>query len=146
MPSESAGQGWVPGVYASTVQATTQYLTEAGVDMTQVELVEGWFHDTLTPATAARLGLRKASIIMLDCDIYTATKEALWFCEPLIDDFAVMIFDDWGWREGEGELGQEQAFAEFAEAFPHFAFAPLPAYIPQARMFLATRSDASTAG
>ena len=140
MPSEAAGQGWAPGTYASTMGATKRYLKRAGVDAANVHLVKGWFRDTLTPQTTARLGLRKASLIMVDCDIYTASKEALWFCEPLIADRVVIIFDDWGWSADRGEAGEREAFAEFRKAFPQFAVEPLPAYIPQARMFLVTRS------
>ena len=140
LPSESAGQGWKPSQYASTIGATKRYLKKAGVDPGEVHLVKGWFRDTLTPKTVARFKLRKASLIMVDCDIYMASKEALWFCEPLISDRAVIVFDDWGWSVDVGEIGQQETYAEFLEAFPHFTSEPLPAYIPQARMFLVTRS------
>ena len=139
MPPESAGQGWKPGRYASTIGATRRYLKKAGVDVNQVHLVKGWFRDTLSPEAATRLNIDKASLIMVDCDIYTASKEALWFSEPLIKDKAVIIFDDWGWRSDQGEIGQQDAYTEFLEAFPQFITESLPAYIPQARMFLVTR-------
>ena len=44
---------------------------------------------------------------MVDCDIYSASREALWFSEPLIHDMAVIFFDDWGWRAGSDEGGSE---------------------------------------
>jgi hypothetical protein len=139
MPEEAAHQGWEPGAYASTVAATRAYLVSQGVQHERVDLVEGWFKDTLNDATVERLGIEKASLVMVDCDIYTASKEALWFVEPLIRDQAVVIFDDWGWRSEAGEIGQKEAFAEFLEAFPEFAAAPLPAYIDKARIFKLTR-------
>jgi O-methyltransferase len=144
MPKEAAGQGWRPGDFASTLGATQRYLRRAGVDAGKVHLVKGWFTDTLTPGTIERLAMRKASLIMVDCDIYTATKEALWFCEPLILDHAVILFDDWGWRADVGKIGQQEAFAEYLEEFPQIAFEPLPAYIPQARVFLVTRTAAAS--
>lgn len=139
LPLKAAEEGWVAGDYASTVRATKRYLRSRGVDLGRVELVKGWFVDTLTPETTNRLNLRKASLIMIDCDIYSASKEALWYCAPLIEDRAVIIFDDWGWRTGEGEIGQREAFEEFLEAFPYFKYEALPAYIPQARMFVLSR-------
>lgn len=141
LPVEAAEQGWDPGQYASTVRATRRYLRSRGVDLGQVELVKGWFEDTLTPETTNRLDLRKASLIMIDCDIYSASKEALWYCAPLIEDRAVIIFDDWGWRADKGEIGQREAFEEFLEAFPYFTYETLPAYIPQARMFVVSRES-----
>ncbi len=140
MPNESASQGWAQGNYASTIGATRRYLEKAGVDLSRVRLVKGWFRDTLSPEAAAELNIDKASLLMIDCDIYTASTEALCFCEPLIKDAAVIIFDDWGWRSDEGEKGQQEAFGEFLEAFPFFTCESLPAYIPQARIFLVTRN------
>ncbi|MEM1383965.1 MAG: TylF/MycF/NovP-related O-methyltransferase [Pseudomonadota bacterium] len=140
MPEESAGQGWRPGLYASTIGATRAYLREAGVDMGGVTLTKGWFKDTLTEETKSSLGLGRASLILLDCDIYSATKEALWFCEPLIGDETVLIFDDWGWQADKGEIGQREAFREFLDTFPQFQIAQeLPGYIPQARIFRVAR-------
>ncbi len=58
--------------------------------------MKGWFKDTLTPETCREHSLTKASLIMVDCDIYAASRECLRFCEPLIRDRAVVFFDDWG--------------------------------------------------
>jgi hypothetical protein len=116
--------------------ATLAYLRRKGVDVSKVELVRGWFKDTCTPASAQQLAIRKASLIMVDCDIYTASCEALAFCAPLIADAAVIIFDDWGWREDKLAIGQKEAFAEFLAANPRLAATQLqPAYRPEARIF-----------
>lgn len=96
MPEESAEEGWTPGAYRSTLAATKAYMASQGVTFDNVELVKGWFDQTLTPETKARLGLRKASIINYDCDTYSATKLAMEFSLPLIERRAVVIFDDWG--------------------------------------------------
>ena len=141
LPREAAGQGWTPGDYASTIGATKRYLRKSGVPYGKVRLVKGWFSDTLTPKTVARLRLSKASLIMVDSDLYTACKEVLWFCEPLILDRSVIIFDNWGWIPNPGRVGEREAFVEFFKAFPHFRFHPLPAYMPRARMFLITRLE-----
>jgi hypothetical protein len=142
MPLEAQEQGWPPGAYRSTISATRKYLQTKGVKLDRVRLIEGWFKDTLTQDTIARVGLTKASLIMVDCDIYSASREALWFSEPLIHDMAVIFFDDWGWRGDINEVGQKEAFAEFLEAFPTLSAEKLPAYIPQARVFLVKRHAA----
>jgi O-methyltransferase len=139
MPAEAATQGWRPGAYRSTIHTTRRYLSKAGVDLTRVQLVKGWFDDTLTSETRRRLDISKASLIMIDCDIYTASRQALWFCEPLIHDQAVIFFDDWGWRSDLEKIGQREAFDEFLAEFPSLSAEPLPAYLPQARVFLVIR-------
>ena len=146
MPVEAETQGWKRGAYASTLTATRRYLKRNGVDLDRVRLIKGWFRDTLTDRTVRQLDLRKASLIMVDCDIYTASKEALWFCEPLITDTAVIMFDDWGSRADYDELGQREAFAEFLAEFADFSAEPLEAYIPEARIFLLKRQIESTPG
>lgn len=142
MPAESAEQGWAPGRFASSLSATERYLSDQGVDMNDVRLVKGWFRDTLTDEADAELGIEKASLIMVDCDIYSASKEALTFCAPLIKDKAIVFFDDWGSRFNKGAIGQNEAFKEFLADNPDLAAEELPAYSSDARMFLIRRSDA----
>ena len=148
LPPEAAKDGWRPGDFMSTLGATRRYLTRAGVDWGRVTLVKGWFKDTLTDEARARLGLRKASLIMVDCDIYEASRQCLWFCEPLIADRAVLFFDDWG-SVFQHAGGEQRAFEEFLAAFPHFSAEPLPTYTAAdgtaAAVFLLTRRTADAA-
>lgn len=144
LPAEAAREGWSPGAFWSTRSATEKYLLRNGVDMDRVTLVEGWFKDTLKQKTKDRFKIDAASLIMIDCDIYSASRDALWFCEPLICDKAVIFFDDWGRRLDKGEIGQKQAFDEFLAAFPTLTAEPLPAYIPEARVFLVKRLRAES--
>ena len=141
MPPEAAEQGWQPGQYRSSLLATRRYLAAQGVPRRRVRLVKGWFRDTLTEATRGRLGLRQVSVAMVDCDIHSASCEALDFVAPLIGAHAVLVFDDWGWRADRGELGQKDAFEAFMAANPSLRATPLPAYIPQACVFLLRRTD-----
>lgn len=138
-PPEAAAQGWLPGDARSTLAATQRYLADKSIDMARVALTKGWFKDTLTAATKDRLEVVKASLVMVDCDIYTASRDALLFCGPLIDDQVVIFFDDWGWMSDIGQIGQKEAFDDFLAAFPQLTAEPLPSYLPQARVFLVTR-------
>ena len=139
LPTASAAEGWVPGAYHSTLAATRRYLSSRGVKLENVELVKGWFEETLTPATKERLGLTKVSLIMFDCDTYSATKLALEYTLPLIQEQAVVIFDDWGGRADRNMLGQREAFQEVIADRGVFSAEPCPAYGPGARVFLLTR-------
>jgi O-methyltransferase len=139
LPPEAADEGWEPGIYSSTAAATRRYLRERGVDLDRVTLVKGWFRDSLNEATKRRLRLRKASLIMVDCDIYAATREVLAFVLPLVQERAVIIFDDWGWRSDIDEIGQREAFQECIESVQEFEVERLDGYIPQSRIFLLQR-------
>ena len=85
---------WSEGEFRSDIEFTRKRLTEGGVDWDRTELVKGFFSDTLTPELRERLGLEKASLIMVDADLYTSSRDALAFCEPLIRDVSVIFFED----------------------------------------------------
>ncbi|HEY1384769.1 MAG TPA: TylF/MycF/NovP-related O-methyltransferase [Dongiaceae bacterium] len=139
LPPEAKAQGWSPGDFWSTRSTTERYLQRRGVDLRRVTLTEGWFKNTLTKATRQRLNIATSSLIMVDCDIYSAARETLWFCEPLIGDVAVVFFDDWASKSVQHNLGEREAFQEFLDEFPGFSAEPLPTYSPNARVFLLTR-------
>jgi O-methyltransferase len=139
LPSEAEFEGWLPGAYRSNLWATKRYLREHGVDLGRVHLVKGWFDDTLTPATRSGLGIDRADLIMVDCDIYSASRKALEFALPLVGDRAIVVFDDWGWREDAGERGQKEAFEEVLAEHPTLVAEERPSYLPQARLFCLVR-------
>lgn len=142
LPPEATDEGWKPGDFYSTLSATRKFLTNRGVDWTRSALVKGWFKDTLNDKTIRKFDIDHASLIMVDCDIYSASRDALWFCAPLIREHAVVFFDDWGWGPKENRVGQIEAFREFLEHFQNFEADPLPAYHEHARVFLITAKAA----
>lgn len=144
MPPEAEGEGWTPGDFYSTLEATQRYLKRRHVDLKRVTLVKGWFRDTLTEKTRQEFAIGKASLIMVDCDIYSAAKNVLNFCEPHIGQHAVIMFDDWGDREVNGEIGEKEAFDEFLAAHPDLTAEPMPPYHSYARVFLVRRLATET--
>lgn len=139
LPEQANEEGWRAGQYNSTQKATRQYLASRAVDMERVALVKGWFSDTLNEETRTRYSIGRARLITIDCDIYSSSKQALEFCLPHITDTAAIIFDDWGWTERKGQVGQKEAFEELLELHPTLDVESLPAYRPEARVFLVTR-------
>jgi hypothetical protein len=121
------------------LRATLRHLKRRRVDLDRVMLVKGWYKDTLTEKTRESLGIGKASLILIDCSICSASKDALNFCEPHIRRQAVVMFNRWGDREEAEQAGQKEAFAGFLAEHPHLAAEPLPSYSPQARVFLVRR-------
>jgi O-methyltransferase len=140
LPPEAAREGWKAGDFYSAISATRKYLKERGIDWTRSILIKGWFKDTLNDQTIRKFNIERASLVMVDCDIYSASRDALWFSEPLIGDHAAIFFDDWGAGPLENRIGQIEAFDEFLGAFPHLTADPLPSYSQHARVFLVSRA------
>ncbi len=108
---------WEPGEFSADFAFTKAVLTDAGVDWNRVFLVKGWFDETLNERLLQKYGISKASVIMIDCDLYSSSKQALDFCGPLIKDEAIIFFDDWdgGMNLAERGLGERRAFDEFLQ-------------------------------
>lgn len=135
---------WWRGYYRSERRFTEQFLTDAGVDWNRTTLIEGWFDDTLTEEVRQRHHLRKASVIMIDCDIYASARRALDFCAPLIAERAVILFDDWHADDLAARgLGEKRAFDQFLAANPDLAAERLPSYAKNAEVFMVRRRSQS---
>ncbi len=104
-------------------------------------LVKGWYRDTLNERTARALGLAKASLIMVDCDLYSSARAALWFCAPLIRDEAIIFFDDWHYGQlAERGLGEKRAFEEFLRENPALRADNLGPFHTRGEMFRVYRA------
>jgi O-methyltransferase len=138
---------WRAGSFRMDERFARKFLTEEGVDWNRVTLVKGWFNETLTDVLLRSLSIRKASILMVDCDTYASTKTVLPFCAPLIDDHAAIFFDDWH-ADGlaEKNLGEKRAFDEFLEQHPEFTVEDFGDYGNYSKVFIVSRSSATRRG
>ncbi len=133
------GGYWAPRMFKSDITMTRRFLTRAGIDWSRVTLVKGWFSDTLNDDVIARFCLRKASVIMVDSDMYLSARQALEFCRPLIGERAIIVFDDWhsGGLDAR-DMGEKRAFGEFLKD-GEFDAEPVGHYAPNAKIFLVSR-------
>jgi O-methyltransferase len=137
---EEIGEVWSAGQFRSDIEMTEERLTEGGIDWGRTRLVKGFFSDTLNQDCLDMHAIEKASLIMIDSDLYSSAKEALEFCEPLIRDEAVIFFDDW--LSTDKIHGEQLAFREFMEANPELSAVEFGAYHEQSRVFRLQRSTA----
>ena len=100
---------------------THKILTREKINWNRVILVKGWFSDTLNDDLIGKFQICKASVIMIDCDMYLSAKQASDFCAPLIQDDCILFFDDWySGGLAEKNLGEKRAFSEFMKEYPDF--------------------------
>lgn len=64
----------------------------------KVEIVKGFYDQTLTPALVTRLNLKPALFIDIDADLYISTRQLLEFMTEnhLIVPGTILYYDDWG--------------------------------------------------
>ncbi len=132
---------WYPGQFKFSIEFTKGILTRRGIDWNRVFLTKGWFCDTLKPELRDRYSIKKASVIMVDCDLYSSTVEVLKFCEPLIQDQAILFFDDWNsYSLAEKDLGEKKAFDEFLQVNPQFTVKDFGRYEGHTACFIISRN------
>ena len=143
MPESSATEDegtWEPGQFKFGIEYTKGILTARGIDWNRVLLTKGWFCNTLTPEFRQQHQIKKASILMVDCDIYSSTVDVLKFCEPLIQDEVVVFFDDWNSNHlADKNLGEKKAFDEFLAAHPEFTIQEFGNYTSHSACFIVKR-------
>lgn len=133
---------WIPGQFKFGIEFTKGILAARGIDWSRVFLIKGWFSDTLKPVFRAQQQIKKASILMVDCDLYSSTVDVLAFCEPLIQDETIIFFDDWHSNNlAEKNLGEKKAFDEFLQMHPNFTVQEFGTYADHAACFIVTRQS-----
>jgi O-methyltransferase len=131
---------WTPGQFKFGIEFTKGILTARGIDWHRVFLTKGWFCDILKPEFREHHQIKKASILMVDCDLYSSTVDVLAFCEPLIQDETIVFFDDWHSNDlAEKNMGEKKAFDEFLQSHPNFTVQEFGTYAHHAACFIVTR-------
>jgi len=102
-----------PGDYSCTRADFEGGLRRAHVPLDRVEIVPGWFDETLTGQVKDSLPLKRAAIAWVDCDLYESTLPVLGFLTDYVQDGTILIFDDWFCFRGNPERGEQRAFTEW---------------------------------
>jgi O-methyltransferase len=137
LPSHAIKEGWREGDFAMSLQFAECYLSENNVDRRRIHLIEGWFSDTLNDDTMKKYDLKRSCIVMIDCDMYSSTREVLEFIAPLLGQVNILFFDDWFSLDHLGEnLGQKKAFTEFLRENQQFAAIPFDKYGENGKIFI----------
>ena len=129
---------WKPGQFASPIEKTKENMTTAGIDWSRTHLIQGWFDDTLNAQTTEKFGIKKASILMVDCDIYSAAKTALNYSLPMIIDYAAVFFDDWN---DDITFGEYKAYSEFLSENKHLQSEEFGTYHPTGKIFIVKNTN-----
>lgn len=99
-----------------------KYISSHDVDLNKVKVVEGWFHETLNQETKRRLEIEKAAIVYIDCDLYEPAFQALNFIADLLEDGALLVFDDWFFLKGHPDRGERKAFHDWVNINPNLRY------------------------
>jgi hypothetical protein len=128
LPKETEGV-WYPdrhseGGYCSPMSLTISTIKKLGAIWPddRLELVEGWFEDSLTEER--RIGIDNLIFVNVDVDLHKSTLELLEFIKPLLQMGTMIYFDDWKDPKDKfnGKWGEHLAFEQWTAENPEIEF------------------------
>ncbi len=106
------------GEYTASLDVFKKTLRLAGLKENKVEIVPGWFNETLNAKTKKTLPLKSAAVVWIDCDLYESTVPVLDFITDYLVDGTILVFDDWYLFRGSPKRGEQLAFSEWLNKNP----------------------------
>jgi len=101
---------WKTGQFTTDGEISSALLSNPDIN-----IIDGWFSDTLNDSLIPKFNGKKIGIAHIDCDIYTSTVEVLDFIieNDLLCDGSILLYDDWGaYRQGGLSEDYEYSVAE----------------------------------
>lgn len=124
------------GEYSASRDVFNATLKNSGIDVKDVQIVKGWFNETLNADTKKRLGLKSVSVAWIDADLYESTVPVLDFIYDLIVDGTILVFDDWYFFKGNPNQGEQRAFREWLAKHPELSASEFHKYFWHGNSFI----------
>lgn len=115
--ADKKGPFW-QGQFTCSQEDFMNNLKNAGIDLSCIECIPGWFNETLSPELKKRLNLSIASIVYIDCDLYESCLPVLKFITDIVETGSIIIFDDWFSFRADPMLGIQRACREWLSENP----------------------------
>jgi len=88
----------------------------------RLTIVPGFYHETLSGVSPGKYSLEpgSVSICYIDCDLREPTEQVLDFVTPLLEDGALIYFDDWRLCRASKSVGERAAALNWLSRNPGF--------------------------
>jgi len=124
------------GAYACSEGQFRANIAAKGVNLGRVVTVPGMYDVSLTQQVKQRHQLRRAALILIDCDLYESTVPVLDFITDLVGQGTIIIFHDWFRFKGDPRQGEQRACAEWLARNPQLELIEYWREGPQAMSFI----------
>jgi hypothetical protein len=106
-----------------------------------VIICDGYFDDSLNTTQLQKHRLTHAAFIMIDCDLYEPTLQALRFITPILQTGAVIYFDDWFFCRGSMARGEAAACAKWLSDNPSIKLIEFGSSAVMSKYFIVNIND-----
>lgn len=129
-------QPFAKGEFAYDVPYFKNFISQRKVDLNKVHTVKGFYDNTLNETTKKSLKIKKASVVMVDSDLYESAVPVLNFVISYLQRGTIIIFDDWFCFRGDPNKGEERAFNEWLQRNPSIKVKEFRRYGPNGISFI----------
>ena len=130
--------GFYKGQYSAGKKQVIRDIDKTGVDWSKINLIEGFFNDSLNDKTRKTFDMKKISVALIDCDLYSSTVDVLNFIQKMVIDKTILIFDDWNAFDKDNNRGQRKAFREFSASNKNITAEDYFSYGAYGKVFILT--------
>lgn len=110
---DSYSNDFFEGQFAANEKVIENLAQAYNMPLERLIIHKGWFSKTCNIEYLNKFKFKKASIIWLDCDLYSSAKECFKLITYLIQDGTILILDDWFSNKGSPLFGVQKAFYEW---------------------------------
>lgn len=107
--------------FKTDVHSVKKRLSGLVKDQNRVELIAGFFEDTLKKDPGA-YGIDKAAVILIDCDTFSGATLVFDFIKSTLQEGTILVIDDFFSYKGSSKLGTYGAFLKFQAELPSWIF------------------------
>ncbi len=127
---------WSRGEYACSLDEFRRILARGGVRTNEYEVVAGYYDRSLNEDLHGKLAGHRASVVYVDCDLYSSTVAVLNFVKRYLDNGTIVCFDDFYHYRANPHQGEQRALSEFLHHNTMFTFIPWTDYSPVGKSFI----------
>lgn len=109
---------WEGGAMAMGMAQFTKKLEEIGIEKKEYFIVPGFYQESLRRNSPGKIGLKKAALVYIDCDLYESTVPVLNYVLPILQTGTILVFDDFYCFNGDPNRGGQLALKEFLQRNP----------------------------
>jgi len=113
---------WKKGDLKTSEEDFVNTVVKHGMPRKKLKIVKGFYDESLTPELRDQLLPQKATVVYIDCDLYSSTTSALNFAKDFLQKGTILVFDDWFCFHGDPNKGERRAFHEFCKRNPELIF------------------------
>lgn len=120
------------GAYFCNLASFRAIGTVLGVETDRMRCVPGFYSETLAVRAGADYGIGdcSVSVCVVDCDLLEPTRQVLDFVGPLLEDGALLYFDDWRLCRASARAGERAAALAWLREHPDYELIELSPTVP----------------